>query len=342
MKRFPQMQLLALLGVVTLSGCSKPDAPESKPAAAESLVKSGAVGAAIVTLSAATQQVIGLQVAPLRATELRPEVKAFGSVVDPAPLSDALMELGRAQLTYDTTHRELERMKVLRKDQNTSERAFEATEAQYRLDMAAIYAIRMKIQRAWGSRLAELTGPIVVPVGTDRKPDVLLSELVDGNNTMLVRVDLPAGEVLAERPVSARLVGFAANAIPVEAQFLDDAPTIDPKTQTRGMFFVAKNLNAGLTPGLAVTAFIKTEQAPENGVVVPREAIVRSNGAAWIYLQTGAEEFQRVRVTLDRALPDGWFVHGGVTPNDKVVIVGAQLILSTEMNAAGFSDGEHH
>ena len=343
MKRSFIMVAIAV-AAATITGCSHQsgDTPAEKSAEPESRVNRGTNGEVVITLDAATQKVMGLQVVALAAKELSPEVKAFGRVIDPAPLGDLLMELGRAELTYDNTHRELERMKVLRKDNNTSERAFETTEAQYRLDLAAMSAIKFKIQRTWGGKLAELTGPMVVPVGTERSPDRLPFDIVDARNSFLVRVDLPAGETLKEKPGNARLVGLANGAIPVEARFFDFAPTIEPQTQAQGLLFLVTTNSSALVPGMAVTAFVKTDQPPENGVIVPRSAIVRFNGATWIYLQTGDDTFQRVAVTLDRPIADGWFVREGLKPEGKVVTVGAQIILSTEMSAAGFSDGEHH
>ena len=100
-----------------------------------------------------------------------PEMKAYGRVVDPAPLQDSLMELGRAELTFDNSHQELERAKQLKKDGNISERSFQDAEATYKQKLAAVGAINLKIQNTWGRKLSEMMGPIVVPPGTERKWD---------------------------------------------------------------------------------------------------------------------------------------------------------------------------
>ena len=327
---------LLLVAAIMFVGCSKKDAApvadEHKSVEPASRVHHGTNGEVVITLDAATQKVMGLQTAPLVAKELSPEVKAFGRVVDPAPLGDLLIELGRAELTYDNTHRELERMKVLKKDNNVSERAFETTEAQYRLDLAAVGAVVAKIQRGWGNKMAELTGPIVVPVGTQRKPSVPF-ELADVRNNFLVRLDLRMGEVLKDQSSVARIVGLDEQASPVEAQFFDFAPTVDPQTQSRGLFFLIAGKRADMTPGVAVTGFIKTDQQAESGVVVPRNAVVRFNGATWIYIQTGEENFSRVKVASDRPVEEGWFVRGGLKADDKVVTIGGQQLLSEELKS---------
>ena len=68
----------------------------------------------------------------------------------------------------------------------------------------------------------------------------------------------------------------------------------------------------------------------QSGVTVPRNAIVRFNGTAWVFLQTGDDTFQRTEVELERPLQDGWFVREGLKPEAKVVTTGAQQLLSEE------------
>ena len=63
--------------------------------------------------------------------------------------------------------------------------------------------------------------------------------------------------------------------------------------------------------------------------------MVRFGGATWIYLQTAEESFQRVEVTLDSPLQNGWFVGKGLKPQDKVVTVGGQELLSEELKGQG-------
>jgi hypothetical protein len=70
-------------------------------------------------------------------------------------------------------------------------------------------------------------------------------------------------------------------------------------------------------------------------VAVPRSAVLRFNGATWVYRQTSDETFERLEVALDRPLENGWFVREGLKPGEKLVTVGAQQILSEELKGAG-------
>jgi multidrug efflux pump subunit AcrA (membrane-fusion protein) len=70
-------------------------------------------------------------------------------------------------------------------------------------------------------------------------------------------------------------------------------------------------------------------------VIVPPEAVVRREGAAWAYAQRDAEKFERIGLALDKRLNQGWFVGKGLAPGDKVVVNGAQQLLSEEQKGGG-------
>lgn len=329
-----------------LTACGKreaaPATDEPNSAAAETHVHRGANGETFLQFDAATQKTIGLEVATLMAVKHEPEIKCFGRVIDPAPLAELLIQYRKAQLAFDNSHAELERMKTLRKDNNASERAFQSAEAMYLQAQADVGAIMFSIERQFGRNVLELLGPMVVPPGTNRKPNQLLGEIGEARNAFLVRVDVPVSDGLALAAASARISGLSDPALVSPARYFGNVPAVDAQTQTQGTFFLVYTNQARLIPGMAVTAFIAIDGEAHSGVVVPNAAVIRYNGAAWIYRQTGAEEFVRRNIDTNVPLDNGWFVPNGLAAGDKVVVVGAQLILSEEMSEAGFSDGEHH
>ena len=125
---------------------------------------------------------------------------------------------------------------------------------------------------------------------------------------------------------------------PVEAQFVGVPPGVDPQTQGRGYLFLVETNQSRLVAGAAVTGFLKLSGAAQTGVTVPHSAVVRFNGATWIYLQTGDDTFERVEVALDRPLDSGWFVAKGLKADAKVVTLGAQQLLSEELKGQGGGD----
>ena len=78
-----------------------------------------------VRLDKEAQEKVGLQLASLEAASLQPEVKVAGRVLDPAPLAALLFESATAHTLLDASGKELERLKILAQDQNTSARALE-------------------------------------------------------------------------------------------------------------------------------------------------------------------------------------------------------------------------
>jgi hypothetical protein len=332
---FSRILVIALASAL-FAGCAKESDAEKKAEAAGAekkmepqRLKHNDKGETVISLDEEMQKRIGLKIEPLQSANVSPELKAYGRVLDTAPLVDLLMELGRAKIAFDNSHRELERMKILRAQTNASERVFQTAEAAYKQDFAAAMALRTKIQMQWGERISELMGPIVTPVGTQSEPPRELDRLQNG----LVRVDLPAGESLPENSGTARLVSLAEKAKPVMGDFFDALPTVDPQTQLRGLLFLAKENS--LKPGEAVTAYLQISGETQAGAIVPRSAVIRYEGAAWAYMQTDGTNFTRRLISLERPMENGWLVTTGVTAGENVVTTGAQTVFSDELGASG-------
>jgi hypothetical protein len=87
---------------------------------------------------------------------------------------------------------------------------------------------------------------------------------------------------------------------------------------------------------MAVMAFIQTAEQMQSGVIVPREAVVRTEGAGWVYVQNaGGEAYTRTAIPLDHPAESGWFISQGMTTNDYIVTTGAQQLLSEELKGQG-------
>ena len=76
----------------------------------------------------------------------------------------------------------------------------------------------------------------------------------------------------------------------------------------------------------------------QSGVIVPREAVVRTEGTGWVYVQNaGGEAYTRMEILLDHPGESGWFISQGMTTNDYVVVTGAQQLLSEELKGQGIA-----
>jgi hypothetical protein len=313
-----------IAGLLTACSKSGEEKEGEKPKAEKTHVKRDTHGAIIVTLDVEAQKRIGLKVESLSAVEWQPEAKAYGLVLDPAPLASLMSELGPAHVSAETSRRELERLKTLAEQNNASVRALQAAEATAKRDQLLVESLRTKLILGWGKAILERDDPPA------------FVKLLASREQALVRVDIPAGESPNQPPSSARLVSLADSGHPVAAEFFDIAPAVDPQTQGQGFLFLVGGKPSGISPNAAVTAYLKIPGDSLNGVRVPSSAVIRFQGKAWIYVQTGEKEFTRREIPLDRPGANGWFVSSGVTDKDRVVSSGAQTILSEELNQTGF------
>jgi hypothetical protein len=282
-------------------------------------------GNVVIGISEKARDDMGIKAEKPAATQLAPEIKSFGRVVDPGPMSAIRTELEMAQAAYTASSNELARLQVLQAQGNGSARALQAAEAAATHDRLAIQAVRDRAAASWGPVLAEL-------------PDLpgLIRSLTSGE-AILVRIDLSAGEPVPSRPENARIVTL--NGETAKAHFCADAPTVDPRWQGHPFLFLIKPATFKVVPGEAVTAFLELPGEPLKGVVVPREAVVRAEGEAWIYIPLPSKDgVKRVPVSLDHAVNAGYFVTKGVTVENEVVVVGAQQLLSTELKAQGANE----
>ena len=279
-------------------------------------------GRVIITMDDEIQGNMGILVAQPTAIQLAPEVKGYGRVLDPAPLAALLSELASAQVAATATSHELTRLKMLEGQGNASARALQTAEAAAMRDQLAVQSARDRLALSSGKAIA------------DQKDLMAFVQSLTSQDAALVRIDLPAGESMESLPGGARV--FTVSGQSVNAGFLGAAAGIDPQLQGRGFVYLVKPNALPLLAGQAVTGFLKVAGAQLSGVIVPREAVIRTEGAGWVYiLNKGGDVFTRTEIPLDRPVEAGWFVTKGVTENDYVVGTGAQQLLSIELKGQG-------
>ena len=315
-----------VLLMLLCAGCSRASkaapeagAAEKQPAAAEEEagphVSRDTNGLVVIAINDEAQGQLGLVVKKPQPFQMSPEIKAYGRVLDPAPLAALLNELAAARAAYIASSNELARLKTLTGQGNASARALQAAEAAALRDQLAAQSASDRLALSWGKVVAAQTA----------LPDFIQS--LTSLETVLVRLDVPMGETLPAQPLGARLAGLDA----VSLEFLAEAPNMDPQMQGQGFIFLAKPNKPRLAPGQAVTAYLKLPGEPVNGLLIPRDAVVRTEGAGWVYeLNAGGEGFTRLEIALDRPAEPGWFVTQGVSATNYVLVTGAQQLLSLE------------
>lgn len=322
-----QLGRVAAIFVVVGVACT---GPRGSSEGSESELSNGSesTGSNVVVLDEAAKERAGVEVKALEDSEVVTEVKGYGQVVDPTSLAVAAGDYAAARAAYRASSAELHRTKTLADAGNASEKSVLAAASAAARDSAQLSQTRSRLLSDWGPAIAN-------------RDDLsaFLHTLLE-QELVLVRVDIPAGERLSRAPTAARLQTLSEGP-PVQAELVGKVPRLDPQTQAQSLLFRVRRPGANeLHPGAAVTAWVRESGEPVRGVVVPRAAILRYQGVAWVYVQTEAHQFVRRRARLDRPLEDGWLVTDGVAPGDRVVVKGAQTIFSEELNATGAVGGE--
>ena len=118
------------------------------------------------------------------------------------------------------------------------------------------------------------------------------------------RVTLPDGTVVAADPLAAQAPGG-------------------------GLVYRAPEGSSPPVPGTMLPVALPA--GPEEaGYLILDSAVVWTDGKAWVYMRRDGNRFLRREITADTRGRGGWFVAGGFSPGEQVVVTGAQLLLSAE------------
>jgi hypothetical protein len=252
-------------------------------------------------------------------------------------------ESGRAALA--TARAALDRARTLNADdKNVSDRAVQEAEAKVAAEQARLTAATESVRLIESSlrsthdtatsleleRGGQVVEVLVHPGESVESGQPILR--VARFDQLLARVDVPAGDTVAPNLVAASIVPLGQADHPIRAERVALAAAVDPKTQGQPFLFRVADPSATLRPGLSITAYLEIPGAARRGVVVPRSAVVRQSGKAWIYVQTADEQFARRQVVLEEPVAEGWFTRS-LSPGDRIVTIGAQALLSEEFKS---------
>ena len=345
--KLPRGVKIALMGFVLAAVCAvlvwaylvgRKDLAEEKerelPVKTSSRVSTRG-GETVVTLDRETQARIGIVTVPLKATRHAGEITAYGTIL---PLQDLagfmtgyVSAKGRAeeaQASLNASGKEHERLKKLHEeDRNVSDRVLEAGEAKWRADLAGVRAARDALRSLEGIA-AQKWGNVIAGWIVAGSPSL---ERLIRQRDFLVLVALPSGTSLPSPPKSANVLGPSGDS--VRSTLVSPAPGTDPRIQGMSFFYLAPAGRAkSLLPGMNVAAFLSVGPKRE-GTMIPASAVVWWQGKGWIYLQEGPVRFFRRDIATDAPVGGGWFVTSRFAPEDRLVVTGAQLLLSEEFRS---------
>ena len=264
----------------------------------------------------------------------------------------AEVQTDSASLTASTA--EYERLKTLNaENQNASDRALQEAEVSMRGDQARLEAARDSEKLLQAALHGTAKGSFVRHLIAERGGDVseVLAqpgETVEAGQaifqisrfrTLIARLNLPLSQpaALPIRNAVISIVGNENNTIP--ASFVAEAPTVQSEYQSETLLFRVTSRTGALRPGQAIEGWILAGGGSrKSGVLIPFDAVVRYQGQNWVYVQVTDTEFARKSITLSEPGNGGWFATAGFQAGDRIVVVGAQTLLSEEMKSQLSSD----
>ncbi len=313
---------------------------EIKPAAThaeEVVVTRSAVGSkegfATLSLSEESQSASGIATAVLGEVGSKASAEIFGVVLNPQPLFElraqylAALAQGRAQrIALASAQGEYQRLERLyADDRNVSERAVIVAQTQWQSEQAklataeqAANTLRGSLRSAWGEKVASWAAD----------PRAKVFENLSTQSEVLVQVSLPyeLRESAARQQIIIGPIGVSEGLRP--ARYV--SPSHQSDTGLSGATFLYLAQGKDLRVGMRVAGRLETGGEERNGVLIPQAAVVWHGGKAWCYVQEEADKFVRKEVSTAEELAGGWFNAEGFDAGDKVVVRGAQLLLSEE------------
>jgi len=299
-----------------------------KRAALSSLLALSLAGPALaapLSMPLATQQRLHLATAPAASIRQSETVSGYAKILDPLPLASLDADLTSAIAVADASRAEAARAKSLNANGSAlSLRAVEAAQAQARVDAARVTLYRRQLAMQWG------------PIGalSDERRTGLIDLLTTGQ-AVLVRIDSPnAFGQGGLKSVEATFEGLGTARVTI----LGAARTADTRMGSPGLIgqvtgSMAKRLAAGLTAPVSLTLPLKG-----SGVVIPRDALLRSGGQTWVYVKLSPTTFERRAVVIGQANGAGMVARSGVAAGETLVVQGGSMLLSAE--AAGTASAE--
>jgi hypothetical protein len=274
-----------------------------------------------VTLGETQRTQLDLSTQPIASGRDEGNVEATGRVLDPVALIDAALARASARSVAQRTARELARVAHLsRGAENASQRDLEAATDADRRAQLDLDAAQARFAAGWGEQLSE------------RADLGALLQSLSQRHAAIARIDLPPGADSLGDPTEVRVAIAMRPEQGLPAQLIGRAPDVDPLVQGSG-WLVLLETDPPAT-GAALVATMRFASRAMEGVVIPRNALLRGGGHVFVYVEREPGTFARVAVTPLRANDDGWLVASTLTPGDRVVVRGAQELLAAEMAPA--------
>lgn len=294
-------------------------------------------GSLVVKISKKTQQFAGIKTALTENISVRSEDSAFSSVIDIESLLVMRANYRNTQAkrnvintSYKNASKQLEQLKVLHKEAaNISARELQLAKSKWDEDKARIQAIDIELQnikdnmiQKWNTKISELA----------LKVDSAIFERLIKREEYIILVSLKAEQQLNLDTAFVFVNREDDRRNARKAYFISDAPFSDNTLQGETYFF--RTRGDKLRIGMRLYVWLPNTGFTGEGVNIPAEAIVWYAGKPWAYIQIDEEHFSRRSLLDPIHASDSWLVTENFKVGDKIVVSGAQTLLSEEFKYA--------
>lgn len=291
-------------------------------------------GENVLTLDEAGRDSSGIALAALSVVSHREEIRAYGTVADPGELTDlrntfakAQAEEKKAQASLQVARQEYERLKGLfQTNRNVAEKSVQSAEGEMHVEVANVQAARAGVEAAQASA-RQRWGTVVASWLTDGGDE--FQRLVRQED-LLVQVTPPPSQDAVKAPANASVEMSGPAVLP--ASFVSVASRTDPKIQGLSFFYLVAAEAGKLLPGMNVVMLLPVGDSIPSALV-PRSAVVWLQGKPWVYSETQPDRFVRREVSTAQPTPTGWAQPAAFSRDKKIVVKGAQALLSEEFRA---------
>ena len=294
-------------------------------------------GSLTVKLSAETQKLAGIKTATAENITLDAEDKAHASVIDLSQLMalrsqyrNVGAELGVSRTEVNNSNAVLKRLqKINAATTNISERELQQARANLQKGNALFNALQIKqdnirtemLQR-WNHTITDMA----LAETSER-----FSRLINQEEYLLL-LSLRPEQRLSNDTAFTYINRVDDRNTARKAYVISPAPFSE--TNLRGETYFLRTSAEKLRIGMRLHVWLPGTGYSGTGIGIPDEAIVWYAGKAWAYVQVDEETFSR------RSLPEslhsnrGWLVNDNFSIGDRIVISGAQTLLSEEFKWA--------
>jgi hypothetical protein len=279
-----------------------------------------------VQLEARQRDSLGIATVTLTAAQVPRSWPATAQVIDPTPLVTLAGDLRAARFAAEVSRHELERSEQLHAaDSNVSLKALEAARAQSLSDAGRAKDLLSQFSTTWGRAIGAMD---------ERARERLIDALASGR-TVLLRAETRADSSHAQLGVAH--LQLLTGGERWEARVL--GPAAQGASQSLGSAYLLTASTAPpLQPGRVLLAELEDRNGRLEGIKLPRSALVRWEGADWVFVEEKTNVFARRAVSPTVWLEDGCLVQQGVRAGERVVSVGAELLLAAESGAGSKGD----